>query len=113
MSSKLTLSQGRNGSIKPVTIASKKKRGYADPERILYGEGEMQEGVTSESNSRSASVGFNVVSEKGYPYPEVHQYGTKDGKLKARPFLPMDEDGELARHVEEEILDILDEHFLP
>lgn len=98
-------------ALSPVTVASKEKKGYADPNRPLYGDGTMQQSLNSTSTSYSATVGLNAKSNKGFPYPAVHQTGTEDGRVPARRFLPIDDDGNLARHVEEEILDILTVYF--
>ncbi len=98
-------------ALSPITVESKRKKGNTDPNRPLFGDGTMQQSLSSDSDSSSAEVGFNAVSAKGYPYPIVHQYGTKDNKIVARRFLPVDDDGNLARHVEDEIMDILEGHF--
>ena len=50
-----------------------------------------------------------VVSAKGgkkgkeYPYPLVHQYGTLDGRVPARPFIPVTDDGGFPPRAEREI----------
>lgn len=39
----------------------------------------------------------------------VHQFGTEDGSVPARRFMPIDSDGKLDEGVKEEILDLLEE----
>ncbi len=104
-------------ALEDITIKRKQSKNYKDPSRPLFASGEMQGSLLPEHDSTSATIGLNVKSAKGYPYPIVHQYGTtKAGRSKnitipARPFFPIDDDNNLARHVEDEILDILEEHF--
>lgn len=97
-------------TLSPITIAAKAKRGYSVPSRPLYGDGTMQRSVNHRSSATQAIVGVNAM-QRGYPYPAVHQFGTKDGKIPARRFLPVDDNGNLARHVEEEVLAIFADHF--
>jgi len=61
----------------------------------------------------SARVGTNAVSEDGYLYPAVHQFGSKKSKgpganIPKRAFLPIDENEELAPDVENEVDEVLD-----
>lgn len=64
----------------------------------------MHGSLHSKVNSkREAVVGINAVSESGYNYPAVQQFGTKDEKVPARPFFPIDLDGNLAPDVEQDI----------
>ncbi|MDD2267030.1 phage virion morphogenesis protein [Sulfuricurvum sp.] len=59
------------------------------------------------ADSDSMIVGVNAYSKDRYPYPIVHQFGTEDGKVPARPFMPITHDGELYDNVKVEVLDIL------
>mgnify|MGYP006921594836 CR=1 FL=1 len=64
----------------------------------------MHSSLHSTVNSkREAVVGMNAVSKDGYNYPAVQQFGTKDKKVPARSFFPIDLDGNLAPDVESEI----------
>ena len=64
----------------------------------------MQGSLHSKVNKSSVSVGFNAVSAQGYNYPAVHQFGTKDGKIPARPFMPVDINGNLEPRVQADII---------
>ena len=71
--------------------------------KALYHEGTLQRSLYHENTSDSAYVGVNA-TENGYAYPAVHQYGSKDGKVPARPYLPFDEHGEVYDTVIDDIL---------
>jgi len=101
----------------PLSSATLDKKGAsaANPismGKLLYDTGRMRESVYMAlgMNGESVEVGLNAKS-KGYPYPAVHQFGTNDGKIPARPFLPMDSNGELERRVSEEILEVFEAHL--
>lgn len=59
------------------------------------------------ADDTSVIVGVNAYSKDRYPYPIVHQFGTEDGKIEARPFMPITSDGELYDNAKIEVLDIL------
>lgn len=59
------------------------------------------------ADNTSVIVGVNAYSKDRYPYPIVHQFGTEDGKIEARPFMPITHDGELYDNAKVEVLDIL------
>ncbi len=67
----------------------------------------MRESTGYSADSDSVIVGVNAYSKDRYPYPIVHQFGTEDGKVPARPFMPITHDGELYDNVKVEVLDIL------
>lgn len=71
--------------------------------KMLYHEGTLQRSLYQESTSDSAYVGVNATAD-GYTYPAVHQYGTEDGKVPARPYLPFDKHGEVYDTVIDDIL---------
>ncbi len=75
--------------------------------RKLYADGDMRDGLTGDSDGGKAIVGLNAVSDDGYTYPAVHQFGSN--KVPARPFLPFDEDKKLHSEAEEEIIRIVKE----
>ncbi len=77
--------------------------------KLLYEEGTLFESITYEADSDSMAVGVNAYSKGDYPYPVVHQFGSKDGKTPARRFMPIDSNGELDDGVKEEILDLLED----
>ena len=80
--------------------------------KMLYESGRLRESlyISVGMDARSVEVGVNAHA-KGYPYPAVHQFGTRDAKVPARPFLPMDSSGELERGVSEEILEAFQEYL--
>ena len=100
--------------LSPVTLDKKKITAFnpISMGKLLYDTGRMRESVYMALgiDGKSVEVGLNAKS-KGYPYPAVHQFGTDDGKIPARPFLPMDSDGELERRVSEEILEVFEAHL--
>ena len=51
-------------------------------------------------------IGTNA-NFKGFSYPAVHQFGTKDGKTPARAFMPITLDGKLYDDVENELGEIV------
>lgn len=87
------------------TVADKQR------DRILHETGHMRETLDFDSDGHSATVGTNAVSEKGYPYPAVHQFGTEDGKVPARPFLPFTDQGDVMDEATDSILALVREHF--
>lgn len=75
--------------------------------KLLYEEGTLFEGIGYDADGSSVAVGVNAYSKEGYPYPVVLNFGTEDGKLPARRFMPFDENGELDDNVREEVVDLL------
>ena len=65
-------------------------------------EGRIRERMTMYSDNTSAVVGTNVVSDGGYPFPAVHQFGSEH--VPARPYLPFDEHGVIYDTVIDDIL---------
>lgn len=59
------------------------------------------------ADDMSVIVGVNAYSKDEYPYPIVHQFGTEDGKIEARPFMPITSEGELYDNVDVEVMDII------
>ena len=94
----------------PATRARKLKRhGLA---RRLHESGELRERLETESDRQSATVGTNSVSKTGYPYPAVQQFGTEDGRVPARPFLPFDpESRDLMDGASLALLELVQTHF--
>lgn len=86
------------------TLIEKNKKGS---KKILYDEGTLFESIAHEATSRDLTVGVNAYSDEGYPYPVVHQFGSKDGKTPARQFMPVNSEGELYSEVKEELVDLL------
>lgn len=87
------------------TKAYKAKHGGS---KILQSSGRnLRESTGYNADDMSVIVGVNAYSKDRYPYPIVHQFGTEDGEIKARPFMPITRDGELYDNVNVEVLDIL------
>ena len=75
----------------------------------LYESGRMQESLSVFSTASSAGAGFNAKAKNGFPYPAVHQFGSEH--VPARPFLPIDQDGDISGDLREGILDLAVEFF--
>ncbi len=78
--------------------------------KMLYREGTLQRSLWQENTHDSAYVGVNATA-KGYAYPAVHQYGSKDGKIPARPYLPFDEHGQVYDTVIDDILSMVGDYL--
>ena len=89
----------------PLTIARK------GSDRKLHHSGRLRETLDFDSDDHSASIGTTAVSEKGYPYPAVQQFGTEDGKVPARPFLPFTDSGDLMDSAKDSVLALVQEYF--
>ncbi|MDR2080531.1 MAG: phage virion morphogenesis protein [Campylobacteraceae bacterium] len=81
-----------------ITLKAKKGRG-----RILYHHGDLQEKTTWDVKGNTAIIGTNAIA-KGYAYPAVHQFGSKDGKIAKRRFLPLTDNDELS----EKLVDLIE-----
>lgn len=85
------------------------------PEKILYQEGDLQGSLYSKATEDTATVGVNAVSN-GFQYPLTHQFGTKNAwgrgiVVPARPFLPIDSNGNIYEGVEKELMEIVDDYI--
>jgi len=76
-------------------------------DRKLYDDGDMRDSLSEDSDGGKAIVGLNVISDDGYPYAVVHQFGTDDERVPARPFLPFDEENQLYEGAKDEIIDLV------
>lgn len=81
-----------------------------NPNKILYDEGTMQDTLQAISDKDSATVGLNAISN-GYPYPVVHQFGSEDGTIEARPFMPIDKDGKIYEDTAKELEEIVEDYI--
>jgi phage virion morphogenesis protein len=88
----------------------KPRKDDQSPNKILYDEGTMQGSLSQKSNSNEATVGLNATAN-GYPYPIVHQFGSKDGSIEARAFMPIHEDGTIYEGTLKELEDIVEVFF--
>ncbi|MCX6076417.1 MAG: phage virion morphogenesis protein [Campylobacterales bacterium] len=86
-------------------------------DKILYKNGDMQKSLTPKVYDTYGTVGVNAISEGGYQYPLVHQFGTtKAGRknnitIVARPFMPIKSDGSLYEKTERELEEIVADYF--
>ncbi len=91
--------------LSPLTI---ERKGH---DRKLHDSGHLRETLDFDSDNRSATIGTHAVSDKGYPYPAVQQFGTEDGQVPARPFLPFTDEGDLMDEAADRILVLVQEYF--
>ncbi len=87
----------------PLKQSTKK---YKTTAKMLYDEGTMQNNLINISSSSQAIVGIDA-TYMDFSYPAMHQFGSKDGKLEARSFMPIKEDMSLYDNVEDELGDIV------
>ena len=92
---------GRSWS--PLSDSTKK---YKKTSKILYADGDLQDKFIFKASKNEAVVGTNS-NYRGYDYPSVHQFGTKDKKTPARTFMPFDINGELYDNVENDLVEIV------
>jgi len=91
--------------LSPITIA---RKGH---DRMLDGKGDMRESISVDSDNNSATIGVNALSKTGYPYPAVQHFGTEDGRVPARAFLPFDNEGDLMGVAKDGIVDFVLDHL--
>ena len=78
------------------TLKIKQGRG-----KILFDSGALQETTAWQVKDNMGFIGTNAKA-KGYPYPAVHQFGVED-KTPKRPFLPINDNNELPKELQDEI----------
>lgn len=86
--------------LKPTTIRRRLKA-QAWPGKILQVQGRLASSIVPAVGTDFAAVGTNYLFGEGPYGAEVHQLGTKDGTIPARPFLGLSDDAR------EDILDLL------
>lgn len=89
-----------------------KKWGAHGSKRILVESGKLANKWDFKATNNSVTV-FNNSSNDGFPYGLTHQFGTSNafGKginIPARPFLPIDESGNLETALNKSIIDELE-----
>ena len=90
--------------LKESTKKQKAKKGY---KKILQNRGHLAESIDFEATNDKLILGTNL------EYAPIHQFGGNAGKnhsakIPARPFLPINEKGELPKKVEDEILEAVE-----
>jgi len=86
--------------LKPATI---KRKGSS---KKLYEEGNLQDSIYTVSTPVRAEIGISATAN-GYYYPMVQQFGNKKGTVPARPFFPIDSNGEVLEGMREEIMEAI------
>lgn len=92
---------GRSWS--PLADSTKK---YKANSKMLYKDGDLQDKFIYQATKNEIAIGTNA-NYKGYLYPVVHQFGTKDGRTEDRAFMPITLDGKLYDDVEKELEEIV------
>lgn len=88
------------------TLQNKLKKGKS--ERILRSSGDLADKWLIKTSDNESKI-FNNSNTKGFAYGLTHQFGTaqagrsRNVKISARPFLPVDKSGKLAKDVKREI----------
>ena len=91
-------------ALKPSTIRQKQKLGKSS--NILRSDGNLADKWIVEADDKKATVSNNT-NKNGFAYGLVHQFGTnkagrsKNVKIPARPFLPVDRSGNLPGRVKD------------
>ena len=99
--------------LKQSTLAQKIKRGGS--ERILRDSGHLADNWHIASDNKSVTVSNNS-SCKSFAYGLSHQFGANaerggKSKIPARPFLPVDSNGELEPNLKENIKSFLNDEI--
>lgn len=93
-------------ALKPSTIKQKQRRGKSL--NILRSDGNLADRWIVKADDKKATVSNNT-NKNGFAYGLVHQFGTnkagrsKNVRILARPFLPVDKSGNLPDKTEEVI----------
>ena len=106
--------QGRPpwAALSAVTVASREKTGTWPGQILQVSAGGLAASIVSRSDHNSALVGSNK------PYAAMMQFGGEQarfphlwGDIPGRPYLPMDDQGQLQPEAEEAILDLALAHL--
>ena len=95
-------------ALKPSTIRQKQKLGK--PSNILRSDGNLADKWIVKADDKKATVSNNT-NKNGFAYGLVHQFGTnkagrsKNVRIAARPFLPVDKSGHLPNRTKQAIED--------
>jgi phage virion morphogenesis protein len=82
--------------LKKNTLKYKNKRGY---KKKLQNRGILASSITSNVTPKGVEVGTNL------SYAPVHQKGSEKKNIPARPFMPINEDGQIPVSLEKEIIE--------
>ena len=91
----------------PLSKSTKKQKSKKGYKKILQNRGHLAESIDFEASKDKLILGTNV------EYAAIHQFGGEAGKnhsakIPARPFLPIDENKEIPKKVQEEILEAVE-----
>ena len=95
-------------ALKPSTIRQKQKLGKSS--NILRSDGNLADKWIVKADDKKATVSNNI-KKNGFAYGLVHQFGTnkagrsKNVRIAARPFLPVDKSGHLPNRTKQAIED--------
>lgn len=95
-------------ALKPSTIRQKQKLGKSS--NILRSDGNLADKWIVKADDKKATVSNNT-NKNGFAYGLVHQFGTnkagrsKNVRIAARPFLPVDKSGHLPNRTKQAIED--------
>lgn len=85
--------------LKPATIKRHERAQTPSPEKALFGSsGRMLRSVHPEARAMELKVGTNAHTKRGFLYPAVHQFGTKDGTIPKREWLGVSASDEVVIH---------------
>lgn len=79
--------------------------------KILQWTGSLYQSVAASSDAFGARVGSNL-AVGSYSLAAIHQFGAPRKNIPARPFLPMDAQGELLSEDQEELQRLAEQYFL-
>ena len=97
-------------ALKPSTIRQKQKLGKSS--NILRSDGILADKWIVKADDKKATVSNNT-NKNGFAYGLVHQFGTtktgrsKNVKIPARPFLPVDRSGNLPGRVKDVVKNVI------
>lgn len=84
---------------------------YKKETKILYDSGDLQRSLAMDMANDEVWVGVNALSS-GFQYGLSHQFGSEKRNIDARPFLPMDENGDIPSDVIDNILEMLSDYLV-
>lgn len=97
------LKDGRIGSKSILALLGKKP---------LIASGDLSSSFSVASDSRSVSVNTNWMAGTIKGGAAVHQFGSKNGGIPARPFFPVQSDGSLYPQEQTKILDAINDYLM-
>lgn len=90
---------------------AQKHTGALGQVKPLIASGELASYFNVASDARSVSVNTNWMAGTIKGGAAVHQFGSKNGRIPARPFLPVQSDGSLYPQEQGKILDAINDYL--